>query len=94
MKLRKIGSIDEQVLAHHDAGVLHTVHPIIMRILSFILLWFDTPWLYPYPSKLHHWPWGNQAIAQVPEMQPWRIWANISYKHENMIIKTNQIKAQ
>ena len=30
--------------------------------------------IYPYPSGLLHWHWGNRVIAPVQVKQPWRIW--------------------
>ena len=50
----------------------YTVYPMICGVL----LWFGTGQLYPYPSGLHHWYWGNHMIAPVPVKQPWRIWVN------------------
>ena len=32
--------------------------------------------IYPYPSGLLHWHWGNY-IAPVPVKQPWRIWVKL-----------------
>ena len=39
--------------------------------------------VYPYPSGLLHWHWGNHMIPPVPVKQPWRIWANDLYESTN-----------
>ena len=44
-----------------------------------LLLWFDLRRLYPYPSGLLHWHWGNHMIAPVPVKQSWKIWIDISH---------------
>ena len=48
-------------------------------VFCCVLLRFSTDILYPYPSGLLHWHWGNHMIAPVPVKQPWRIWANGFY---------------
>ena len=34
--------------------------------------------VYPYPSGLLHWHWGNHKITPVPVKQPWRIWIKLT----------------
>ena len=46
----------------------------------WVLWWLDCGRIYPYPSGLHHWHWGNPGIAPVPVKWPWRIWVNKSRK--------------
>ena len=46
------------------------------RAVCSVLLSFSNCWLYPYPSGLLHWYWGNHVIAPAPVIQPWRIWVN------------------
>ena len=43
--------------------------------------------IYPYPSGLLHWHWGNHMIAPVPVMQPWRIWVKWSGSKWHKICK-------
>ena len=43
--------------------------------------------VYPLPSRLLHWHWGNHAITPVPVNQPWRMWAKFDIaepKHNSM----------
>ena len=34
--------------------------------------------IYPNPSGLPHWHWGNHMIAPVLVKQPWRIWVKLT----------------
>ena len=61
-------------------AVQHTVYPK-KYAHGFALLCFVVVihWLiFPYPSGLLHWHWGNLTIAPVPAKQPWWIWINTS----------------
>ena len=44
--------------------------------LCCVLLWFATGKIFPYPSGLLHWHWGNHTIAPAPVKQPWGIWVH------------------
>ena len=51
---------------------MHTV----FALLCFVVV---KHWLiFPYPSDLLHWHFGNLMIAPVPAKQPWWIWINAS----------------
>ena len=51
---------------------MHTV----LALLCFVVV---IHWLiFPYPSGVLHWHWGNLTIAPVPAKQPWWIWINTS----------------
>ena len=48
----------------------------VFALLCFVLV---IHWLiFPYPSGLLHWHWGNLMIPPVPAKQPWWIWINTS----------------
>ena len=51
---------------------LHTV----FALLCFVVV-IHLP-IFPYPSGLLHWHYGNLTIAPVPAKQPWWIWINTS----------------
>ena len=60
--------------------IIHTVYPK-KYAHGFALLCFVVVihWLiFPYPSGLLHWHYGNLTIAPVPAKQPWWIWINTS----------------
>ena len=49
---------------------------MVFALLCFVVV---IHWLiFPYPSGLLHWHWGNLTIAPVPAKQPWWIWINTS----------------
>ena len=48
----------------------------VFALLCFVVV---IHWLiFPYPSGLLHWHYGNLTIAPVPAKQPWWIWINTS----------------
>ena len=50
----------------------------VCALLCFVVV---IHWLiFPYPSGLLHWHWGNLTIAPVPAKQPWWIWMNASFE--------------
>ena len=49
--------------AVHPMEYIHTVH----NVLGFDVVRY---WVYPYPSGLLHWHWGNLMIVPVPVKQP------------------------
>ena len=51
---------------------MHTVFALLCFVV--VIHW---P-IFPYPSGLLHWHWGNLTIAPVPAKQPWWIWINTS----------------
>ena len=54
---------------------------ICTRFFALLCFVVVIHWLiFPYPSGLHHWHWGNLTIAPVPAKQPWWIWINTSYE--------------
>ena len=66
---------------------MHTV----LALLCFVVV---IHWLiFPYPSGLLHWHFGNLTIAPVPAKQPWWIWINTSCEFimNDCITTTKQI---
>ena len=51
---------------------MHTVFALLCFVV--VIHWL----IFPYPSGLLHWHWGNLTIAPVPAKQPWWIWINTS----------------
>ena len=51
---------------------MHTVFALLCFVV--VIHWL----IFPYPSGLLHWHWGNLTIAPVPAKQPWWIWINAS----------------
>ena len=52
---------------------------ICTRVFALLCFVVVIHWLiFPYPSDLLHWHWGNLTIAPVPAKQPWWIWINTS----------------
>ena len=51
---------------------MHTVFALLCFVV--VIHW---P-IFPYPSGLLHWHFGNLTIAPVPAKQPWWIWINTS----------------
>ena len=51
---------------------MHTVFALLCFVV--VIHWL----IFPYPSDLLHWHWGNLTIAPVPAKQPWWIWINTS----------------
>ena len=64
-----------------NAGVLNVQYiprnmHTVFALLCFVVV---IHWLiFPYPSGLLHWHYGNLTIAPVPAKQPWWIWINTS----------------
>ena len=52
--------------------IMHTVFALLCFVV--VIHWL----IFPYPSGLLHWHWGNLTIAPVPAKQPWWIWINTS----------------
>ena len=80
IELWKSSDLDGNILAY-QGWVTHLQY--ITRIMHavFALLCFVVAihWLiFPYPSGLLHWHYGNLTIAPVPAKQPWWIWINTS----------------
>ena len=46
---------------------MHAIHDLVYLVAVWDQL------IYPYPSGLLHWHWGNHKIAPVPVKQPWRV---------------------
>ena len=73
---------DRRLLKHrpftrciHVQYILRNMHTVF-ALLCFVVV---IHWLiFPYPSGLLHWHWGNLTIAPVPTKQPWWIWINTS----------------
>ena len=51
---------------------MHTVFALLCFVV--VIHWL----IFPYPSGLLHWHWGNLTIVPVPAKQPWWIWINTS----------------
>ena len=51
---------------------MHTVFALLCFVV--VIHWL----IFPYPSGLLHWHYGNLTIAPVPAKQPWWIWINTS----------------
>ena len=51
---------------------MHTVFALLCFVV--VIHWL----IFPYPSGLLHWHFGNLTIAPVPAKQPWWIWINTS----------------
>ena len=51
---------------------MHTVFALLCFVV--VIHWL----IFPYPSGLLHWHWGNLTIAPMPAKQPWWIWINTS----------------
>ena len=51
---------------------MHTVFALLCFVV--VIHWL----IFPYPSGLLHWHWGNLTIAPVPAKQSWWIWINTS----------------
>ena len=51
---------------------MHTVFALLCFVV--VIHWL----IFPYPSGLLHWLYGNLTIAPVPAKQPWWIWINTS----------------
>ena len=51
---------------------MHTVFALLCFVV--VIHWL----IFPYPSGLLHWHYGNLTIAPVPVKQPWWIWINTS----------------
>ena len=51
---------------------MHTVFALLCFVVAIHWL------IFPYPSGLLHWHFGNLTIASVPAKQPWWIWINTS----------------
>ena len=51
---------------------MHTVFALLCFVV--VIHWL----IFPYPSGLLYWHWGNLTIAPVPAKQPWWIWINTS----------------
>ena len=51
---------------------MHTVFASLCFVV--VIHWL----IFPYPSGLLHWHYGNLTIAPVPAKQPWWIWINTS----------------
>ena len=46
-------------------------------VIFFSLSWLGkSDLIYPYPSSLFHWYWGNQTVVPVSSKQPWRLRVN------------------
>ena len=53
---------------HLTSGQVHPKNYACRVALCWVLLWFSTDRLYPNPSGLLHWHWGNHMIAPVSVM--------------------------
>ena len=51
---------------------MHTVFALLCFVV--VIHWL----IFPYPSGLLHWHYGNLTIAPVPAKQPWWIWITTS----------------
>ena len=51
---------------------MHTVFALLCFVV--VIHWL----IFPYPSGLLHWLYGNLTIAPVPAKQPWWIWITTS----------------
>ena len=67
---------------------MHTVFALLCFVV--VIHWL----IFPYPSGLLHWHWGNLTIAPVPAKQPWWIWINTSCEFIMNDCKPQQSKAQ
>ena len=67
---------------------MHTVFALLCFVV--VIHWL----IFPYPSGLLHWHWGNLTIAPVPAKQPWWIWINTYVNSLWTIAKPQQSKAQ
>ena len=63
---------DRQWYIQYIPRNMHTVFALLCFVV--VIHWL----IFPYPSGLLHWHWGNLTIAPVPAKQPWWIWINIS----------------
>ena len=64
---------DEEYLQYIPRN-MHTVFALLCFVV--VIHWL----IFPYPSGLLHWHFGNLTIAPVPAKQPWWIWINTSYE--------------
>ena len=80
---------DNVVLIQHGIrykmNMLYPIWYFIWSLLCFLCCGYISSFpcrflwnIYPYPSGLLHWCWGNHVIAPVLVKQPWRIWVNTS----------------
>ena len=51
---------------------MHTVFALLCFVV--VIHWL----IFPYPTGLLHWHFGNLTIAPMPAKQPWWIWINTS----------------
>ena len=75
---------------------IHTVHALLCALVTY--------WpMYPYPSRLLHWRWGNRMIILVSVKQISEIWQNMGnciscppnsqwYNHSNDVCIFYEIK--
>ena len=69
-------SASHRVLPRNYAHTCSSMHLLYFVVALDVLI-------YPYPSGLLHWHWGNCIIAPVPVIQLWRLFA-----HQHIEAKT------
>ena len=73
---RRLATTSHQITKNH---ALLTPCLIWLRNLHMVVLCCGLI-LYPYPSGLLYWHWGNRTIAPMPVKYSWRIWLNRSHE--------------
>ena len=73
-------SVDDVIKSSYHLNIqyiprnMHTVFALLCFVV--VIHWL----IYPYPSGLLHWHYGNLTVAPVPAKQPWWIWINTSFE--------------
>ena len=75
---QKASNVENVSIRWHHHGKNSGVYPM-KYVQGFVVVMMSAfsgllGFIYPYPSGLHHWHWGNHMIAPVPVMWPWKIW--------------------